>query len=252
MSRHHRSGLCSNAQPELGCVCLLGQWTVHGDDALHFENLEEEVVSRMPGLSGAERTTTVVIGTGLPGLAIATELRRRGVDSIIVSRLESPGGQPQKPNHQRCDDAEAASIQERNEILRHLRNYASSHQLDIRSDTSAVLLDKMGPGAEASLHRWAVHTPDGVLLADHIVLTRCAHSQLRRMLTDLGISIGTNLVAAMRAIGIYLVGVGELITPTPKEVLRQAKVVGQAISAKVYPDSVPSVLTGSFPALPAI
>jgi len=244
--------MCSTAQPELGCVCLLGQWTVHGDDALHFENLEEEVVSRMPGLSGAERTTTVVIGTGLPGLAIATELRRRGVDSIIVSRLESPGGQSQKAAHQRCDDAEAASIQERNEILRHLRNYASSHRLDIRSDTSAVLLDKMGPGAEASLHRWAVHTPDGVLLADHIVLTRCAHSQLRRMLTDLGISIGTNLVAAMRAIGIYLVGVGELITPTPKEVLRQAKVVGQAISAKVYPDSVPSVLTGSFPALPAI
>jgi 2-polyprenyl-6-methoxyphenol hydroxylase-like FAD-dependent oxidoreductase len=223
-----------------------------GEDALRFENLEEEVVSRMPGLSGAERTTTVVIGTGLPGLAIATELRRRGVDSIIVSRLESPGSQSQKAAHQRCDDAEAASIQERNEILRHLRNYASSHQLDIRSDTSAVLLDKMGPGAEASLHRWAVHTPDGVLLADHIVLTRCAHSQLRRMLTDLGISIGTNLVAAMRAIGIYLVGVGELITPTPKEVLRQAKVVGQAISAKVYPDSVPSVLTGSFPALPAI
>ena len=237
----------------MACVCLLGQWTVHGDDALHSESLEEEVVvSRMPGLSGAERTTTVVIGTGLPGLAIATELRRRGVDSIIVSRLESPGGQSfQKSGHQRCDDAEAASIQERNEILRHLRNYASSHQLDIRSDTSAVLLDKMGPGAEASLHRWAVHTPDGVLLADHIVLTRCAHSQLRRMLTDLGISIGTNLVAAMRAIGIYLVGVGELITPTPKEVLRQAKVVGQAISAKVYPDSVPSVLTGSFPALPA-
>ena len=63
-----------------------------GDDALRFENLEEElVVSRMPGLSGAERTTTVVIGTGLPGLAIATELRRRGVDSIIVSRLDSPG-----------------------------------------------------------------------------------------------------------------------------------------------------------------
>jgi hypothetical protein len=237
----------------MACVCLLGQWTVHGDDALHFEILEEEVVvSRMPGLSGAERTTTVVIGTGLPGLAIATELRRRGVDSIIVSRLESPGGQSfQKSGHQRCGDAEAASIQERNEILRHLRNYASSHQLDIRSDTSAVLLDKMGPGAEASLHRWAVHTPDGVLLADHIVLTRCAHSQLRRMLTDLGISIGTNLVAAMRAIGIYLVGVGELITPTPKEVLRQAKVVGQAISAKVYPDRVPSVLTGSFPALPA-
>jgi hypothetical protein len=71
------------------------------------------------------------------------------------------------------------------------------------------------------------------------------------MLSDLGLALGHNLTAAMRAIGMYLVGVGELITPTPKEVLRQAKVVGQAISAKVHPDSVPSVLTGSFAALSA-
>jgi hypothetical protein len=41
----------------------------------------------------------------------------------------------------------------------------------------------------------------------------------------------------MRQIGIYLVGVGELITPSPKEVLRQAKTVGQAISASVHPES---------------
>jgi 2-polyprenyl-6-methoxyphenol hydroxylase-like FAD-dependent oxidoreductase len=207
----------------------------------------------MPGLSGAERTTTVVIGAGLPGLAIATELRRRGVASITVSGLEGPGGPAaQTAPLQRRDAAAASSLQDRNEILRHLRNYASSHRLDIRNGTAAVQLDKMGGGtAESSLHRWAVHTPDGVLLADHIVLTRCAHSQLRRMLTDLGISAGQNLVAAMRAIGIYLVGVGDLITPTPREVLRQAKVVGQAIAAKVYPDSVPSVLTGSFAALPA-
>ena len=211
-------------------------------------------MSSMPGLSGAERTTTVVIGAGLPGLAIAAELRRRGVDSITVSGLEAigTGRASQTAPLQRCDAPVASSLQERNEILRHLRNYASSHHLDIRNGTAAVQLDKMGAGAaDATLHRWAVHTPDGVLLADHIVLTRCAHSQLRRMLTELGISVGQNLVAAMRAIGIYLVGVGELITPTPKEVLRQAKVVGQAISAKVYPDSVPSVLTGSFAALPA-
>jgi hypothetical protein len=227
---------------------------VQGADALCFEIFEEEaVVSSMPGLSGAERTTTVVIGAGLPGLAIATELRRRGVDSIIVSGLEAPGGQAsQTAPLQRCDAAGGSSLQERNEILRQLRNYASSHHLDIRNGTDAVQLDRMGAGtADAPLHRWAVHTPDGVLLADHIVLTRCAHSQLRRMLTDLGISVGQNLVAAMRAIGMYLVGVGELITPTPREVLRQAKVVGQAISAKVYPDSVPSVLTGSFATLQA-
>ena len=56
----------------------------------------------------------------------------------------------------------------------------------------------------------------------------------------------------MRAIGIYLVGVGELITPSPKEVLRQAKTVGQAISAKVYPETASTIMTGSFAAvLPA-
>ena len=57
------------------------------------------------------------------------------------------------------------------------------------------------------------------------------------MLSDFGITFGRNLVAAMRQIGIYLVGVGELITPSPKEVLRQAKTVGQAISATVHPES---------------
>lgn len=210
-------------------------------------------MSSMPGLSRAERTTAVVIGAGLPGLAVATELRRRGVDSIIVSGLDSPGSSQasQAAPPQRCGAPGASSREERNEIIRHLRNYAASHQLDIRNDTSAVLLEMGAATASDSLHRWAVHTPDGVLMADHIILTRCANGQLRRMITDLGISVGQNLVAAMRAIGIYLVGVGELITPTPKEVLRQAKVVGRAISAKVNPDSVPSVLTGSFAALPA-
>jgi hypothetical protein len=56
------------------------------------------------------------------------------------------------------------------------------------------------------------------------------------MVNDFGIAVGRNLAAAMRAIGIYLVGVGELVTPSPKEVLRQAKTVSQAISARVNPD----------------
>jgi hypothetical protein len=73
------------------------------------------------------------------------------------------------------------------------------------------------------------------------VLTRCAHSQLRRMLSDFGITVGRNLVAAMRTIGIYLVGVGELITPSPKEVLRQAKTVGLAIAATVNPEPAAAV-----------
>ncbi|MNR59399.1 hypothetical protein D3C85_1806500 [compost metagenome] len=72
------------------------------------------------------------------------------------------------------------------------------------------------------------------------------------MIHEFGIAVGRNVVAAMRAIGIYLVGVGELITPSPKEVLRQAKTVGQAISAKVHPENAPTIMTGSFAAvLPA-
>jgi hypothetical protein len=214
-------------------------------------------VSSMPVNGGTEQTTTVIIGTGLSGLAVAAELRRRGVHSIVVDGLDILGAsQPANTaSLQRCDAADSDSLRERNEILRHLRNYVASHNMDVRNTTRAVQLTMVGgtpdaPAAGGPARQWEVHTPTGILLADHIVLTRCAHSQLRRMLSDFGITVGRNLVAAMRAIGIYLVGVGELITPSPKEVLRQAKTVGQAISAKVHPESAPAVLTGSLAVLP--
>jgi hypothetical protein len=204
---------------------------------------------------GIERTTAVIIGTGLSGLAVASELQRRGVDAIIVDGLDLLGaGHPANTSSlQRCDAADAASLRERNEILRHLRNYATSHKLDVRNNIRALQLDHLDAGVAGSpTQKWAVRTPGGVLLADHLVLTRCAHSQLRRMLSELGIAAGQNVMAAMHALGMYLVGVGELITPTPKEVLRQAKVVGQAISAKVLPDGIPALLPrGSAIAAPA-
>lgn len=205
-------------------------------------------MSSMPVNGGTERTTTVIIGTGLSGLAVGAELRRRGVHAIVVDGLDILGAaQPANTaSLQRCDAADSESLRERNEILRHLRNYAASHHMDVRNTTRAVQLTMVGgapsgtstgtgPGSPSG--QWEVHTPNGILLADNIVLTRCAHSQLRRMLSDFGITVGRNLVAAMRQIGIYLVGVGELITPSPKEVLRQAKTVGQAISASVHPES---------------
>jgi hypothetical protein len=220
-------------------------------------------VSSMPVNGGTEQTTTVIIGTGLSGLAVAAELCRRGVHSIVVDGLDILGaGQPANTaSLQRCDAADSVSLRERNEILRHLRNYAASHQVDVRNTTRAVQLNMVRPASASAAteapsvavpaHQWEVHTPSGILLADHIVLTRCAHSQLRRMLSDFGIAVGRNLVAAMRAIGIYLVGVGDLITPSPKEVLRQAKTVGQAISSQVHPENTPTTMTGSFTVLPA-
>ncbi|MDQ0925115.1 2-polyprenyl-6-methoxyphenol hydroxylase-like FAD-dependent oxidoreductase [Pseudarthrobacter sp. W1I19] len=210
-------------------------------------------MSSTPGNAGTEQTTTVIIGTGLSGLAVAAELCRRGVDSIVVDGLDLLGAaQPANTaSLQRCDAADPVTLRERNEILRHLRNYAASHDVDVRNTTRAVQLTMVEglPGGTA-VPQWEVHTPSGILVADHIVLTRCAHSQLRRMINDFGITVGRNVVAAMRAIGIYMVGVGELITPSPKEVLRQAKTVGHAISAKVNPDSVGSAFTGSLAILP--
>ena len=206
-------------------------------------------MSSMPLYGGIERTTAVVIGTGLSGLAVASELQRRGVASIIVDGLDLLGaGHPANTSSlQRCDAADAASLRERNEILRHLRNYAANHTLDVRNNIRALQLDLLEAGTDGSpTEKWAVQTPGGVLLADHLVLTRCAHSQLRRMLSDLGMAAGQNLMAAMHALGMYLVGVGELITPTPKEVLRQAKVVGRAISAQVYPNGFPTLLPAGF------
>ncbi len=205
----------------------------------------------------AERTTTVVIGAGMPGLAVASELSRRGVNAIVVSGLNGQafpfaGASTHTGKLGRCDGPDAASLQERNEILRHLRNYAASHHLDVRTTTPAVRLDRLAHQRPVEEKVWAIHTEQGVLLADNIVLTRCGQSQLRRMLAELGIAIGQNITAALRAMGMYLVGVGELISPTPKEVLRQAKVVGQAISAKVHPDNVHAALTGSFPAVSAL
>ncbi|BCW57125.1 glycine/D-amino acid oxidase-like deaminating enzyme [Paenarthrobacter nicotinovorans] len=223
--------------------------------------------------SATERTTTVVIGAGLSGLAVASELSRYGVGSIVVDgfgALSATGPSVHTGMLQRCDAGDPAAMQERNEILRHLRNYAASHHLDVRSTTRAVRLDFLGSdpsqqigyglaasmttaGLRTGLHasgplestrrQWAVHTASGVLLADHIVVTRCAQSQLRRMLAELGIAIGQNLSAAMRAVGMHLVGVGELITPTPKEVLRQAKAVGQTISSKVALAAGPGIAT---------
>lgn len=202
-------------------------------------------MSLMPD-SATERTTTVVIGAGLSGLAVASELSRYGVGSIVVDGfgpLAQTGPSVHTGMLQRCEVADPASMLERNQILRHLRNYAASHHLDVRNTTKAVRLDLLTAAETplASPRQWAVHTAHGILLADHVVVTRCAQSQLRKMLAELGIAVGQNLVAAMRAVGMHLVGVGELITPTPKEVLRQAKAVGQAISSKVALPAVPGL-----------
>lgn len=211
-------------------------------------------MSSTPGDAGTEQTSTVIVGAGLPGLAVAAELRRRGVATIVVDGFDPHTSRhPVTGSQQRCDAPDAETLRERHDILRHLRNYAASHEVDIRS-TRAVQLAPAGDTHGTGTPGWEVHTSTGILLARHVVLTRCAQSQLRRMVSELDISLdisaARNPAAAMRAVGIYLVGVGELISPSPKDVLRQAKTVGQAISAHVNPGSEACPPTASLAMLP--
>ncbi|WP_246021276.1 FAD-dependent monooxygenase [Arthrobacter echini] len=185
--------------------------------------------SAAPG--SAEQTTTVVVGSGLSGLAVASELSRRGVESIVVEALECSDS-----GTMRTVMTDATSLSERNELMRLLRGYASSHELDIRQSTVAEQLSIIGHPSliTSSIGRkqWAVQTRDGVLLADHIVLTKYPLNELRRFLRSLGVTIGKNLKATLGPIGLHLIGVGEPLTPTTREIVRQAKLVSDTIAAE--------------------
>lgn len=212
--------------------------------------------------AAAEMTTTVVIGSGLSGLAVASELSRRGVQSIVVESIECLNSGPN-----RTVMTDSVSLSERTELLRLLRCYASSHSLDIRQETVAEGLCMVGysqllPAPVLGSKKWAVQTRNGVLLADHVVLTKYPQNQLRRFVHSLGLAVGSDIKAALRAIGLYLIGVGEMLTPTTREIVRQAKVISDAIvtqgalAAQVIQPVKASVLaaavTGSTQRTPAI
>jgi len=180
-----------------------------------------------PSRAGAtEATTTIVIGAGFSGLAVAAELNRQGVAAIVVE-----GSDFLKPvtTDARTGGLDLGSLKERTDILRLLEHYAQSHGLDIRHGIRAEQLKHGGPARPAT-QQWVVETAGGTLTAQNIVFTCGALNQLRRVLQALGITAGRELIPAMQAVGLHLVGVGALIAPTTREVLHQAKRVGQSIS----------------------
>lgn len=202
-----------------------------------------------PPSGGAATTFTsaVVIGTGLSGLAVAAELSRHGVQAVTVGGLESSSPST-ATSVLRVADLSSAESAEYLDVLRHLRKYAASHGLDVRHHAVARHLALVeaplseGPLDGAPVHeealdgapaRWAVRTDTGVLLADAVILTRCAHNQLRRFLAGLGYSLGEHLLEALAQIGLYLVGVTGLAAPSTREVLLQAKHVGADVAARV-------------------
>ncbi|WP_235779660.1 FAD-binding protein [Sinomonas notoginsengisoli] len=188
--------------------------------------------TRGDGEAHAESTSAVVIGTGLSGLAVAAELSRSGVRAVTVDGLESSSPST-ATSALRVADLSSAESAEYLDVLRHLRKYAVSHGLDVRHHTVARHLALTeGPHGDAAA-RWGVRTDTGLLLADAVVLTRCAHNQLRRFLGELGYSLGDHLLEGLGEIGLYLVGVTGLAAPSTREVLRQAKHVGADVAARV-------------------
>jgi hypothetical protein len=129
-------------------------------------------------------------------------------------------------------DLSSAESAEYLDVLRHLRKYAASHSLDVRHHVMARHLTLVEGTDEGATARWAVRTEHGLVIADAVVLTRCAHNQLRRFLADLGYSLGEHLLEALAQIGLYLVGVTELSAPSTRELLRQAKHVGLEVAAR--------------------
>ncbi|MFJ7749741.1 FAD-binding protein [Arthrobacter sp. NPDC097144] len=177
-----------------------------------------------------EVTAAVVIGCGLSGLAVASELSRQGVEAIVLNGL----AHDTESAHSAVRDT--GSLPERAELLRLLHGYAAGHSLDIRAGTAAQglgLLSGSGvPVPVPGTTKWAIHTHEGVLLADAVVLTGCGKRALLGLVRSLGFSAGADLRNALRNAGLYVVGAGEALACPTRELARSAKRAAEEIAVR--------------------
>ncbi|MEZ2373218.1 FAD-binding protein [Arthrobacter sp. RCC_34] len=199
-------------------------------------------------------TDVVVVGTGMGGLAVATQLHRKGMAVVVIDGLNQ--GDPVAAGalrHATTEELERVAIgdpashRERRDILRQLHGYAKSHQLDIRRGVVAGALNPAVPaqefspaqgrrrasttGGDAAGRRWALPTPDGLILCDSVVITGVSgRRRVRQFLKAVGQETSDNMATALRHVGIYLVGVGQQVSAGHREVLHQARLVGNAIA----------------------
>lgn len=182
------------------------------------------------GAPHTEVTAAVVIGCGLSGLAVASELSRHGVEAIVLNGL----AQDTESAHSAVRDA--GSLPERAELLRLLHGYAAGHSLDIRAGTAAQGLGLLrGSGVPVPVPgttKWAIHTHEGILLADAVVLTGCGKRALLGLVRSLGFAAGTDLRNALRNVGLYVVGAGEALACPTRELARSAKRAAEDIAVR--------------------
>jgi len=207
--------------------------------------------SRVPGgpPEGAITVTdVVVVGTGMGGLAVATQLHRKGMKVVVIDGLNQ-GNQdmPAALRHATTEELERvvigdpASHRERRDILRQLHGYAKCHHLDIRRGVVAGALNPAitaqsaptasATGSAAPARRWVLPTPHGLILCDSVVITGVSgRRRARQFLKAVGQETTDNMAAALRQVGIYLVGMGQQVSAGHREVLHQARLVGNAIA----------------------
>ncbi|WFR84409.1 FAD-binding protein [Arthrobacter sp. Y-9] len=193
-------------------------------------------------------TDVVVVGTGMGGLAVATQLHRKGMAVVVIDGLQQ--GDPVTAGslrHATTEELERVAIgdpashRERRDILRQLHGYAKCHQLDVRRGVVAGALNPAAPAhgtpwssampGEASARRWALPTPGGLIVCDSVVITGVSgRRRVRQFLKAVGQETSDNMATALRHVGIYLVGVGQQVSAGHREVLHQARLVGNAIA----------------------
>lgn len=176
----------------------------------------------------SEVVSTIVIGSGFSGLAMAAELNRQGIKAVVLESFCPTSATPTPTT----GGIDLDALTERAEILRLLQHYARRHELDVRPHSVATKLLPRHTSANGQNH-WSVQTSTGTVSAQTIVFTRVALNQIRRMLRNVGVTTGQEVSSVMHALGLYLVGVGEIALPSTQEILHQAKRAGQAISARI-------------------
>jgi len=129
-------------------------------------------------LTQPDRERVIVVGAGAAGLAVALELRRRGIDPLVLEREQTVGktwrdryrglrlntvrqlSAPRRAPIPRC----AGRWVDRTEFAAHLERLARRGGLRLMPGTEAARLEREGSA-------WAVATADGGLRAGAVVVT---------------------------------------------------------------------------------
>jgi putative flavoprotein involved in K+ transport len=135
-----------------------------------------------------ERIGVVVVGGGQAGLAVSHELTALGIEHSVLERgrvgqtwrdrwdsfrLVTPNWSVQLPGGAYTGD-DPDGFMPRDEVVRHLKSYASSFAAPVRDGVEVTSLDRAPAGG------FALTTASGVLHADRVVLATGAYQRPHR------------------------------------------------------------------------